>query len=207
MLKYLSVILLSVLVSCGNNDTGEKVGVEYNLIRPSAGIYEVFEKGVSKEKVNGNYFEKNEFRNGKLVKIERYDKSGKLTEDLGVPAVTAFEYDGNGRVKFVRYFDKSEKAAETPKFHYSVIEYVYDSGGNVILEIYRDKNFDLLKVPKDESGKIKNTNFISPVLAYVYNGNKLTIKAFDEKFNLIKETTGKKPCIPFIDCGEQKPEK
>ncbi len=191
-----------LFISCGGGNIPVEKKVTYNLIRPSAGIYEVYKKNVEEKETRGSFFEKNIFDGNHLVKIERYDKSGKLTDELFIPAITTFEYDQSGKVKYVKYFDKAGKPAETPKFNYSVIEYVYDSAGRVILEIYRDKNFELLSVPYNKDGGIADINFIAPVLAYLYNDTELTIKAFDKNFNLIKESKGKKPCVPFIDCGE-----
>ena len=72
----------------------------------------------------------------------------------------------------------------------------------MILEIYRDKNNRLLTIPKDFDEKLLNNSFLPPVLAYVYTDGKTIIKAFDKNFTFLKETTGKKPCIPFIDCGK-----
>lgn len=202
-IKLSAIVMILILVfSCSDENTGNKVKAVYNLIKPSAGIYEVFAKNVDKDKIKGNFYEKQIFENNRLVKIERYNKKGDLTDGLFVPAITVFEYDKDGKVKFVRYLDKNGNAANTPQFGYSVIEYVYGPDGKVIMEIYRDKNFNLLNVPRDENGNIKNVDFISPVLVYLYNGNILKIKAFDKNFNLIKETEGDKPCIPFIDCGE-----
>lgn len=203
-LKFVLITLLTVIlaVSCVKNNEQQNQNVKYNLVRPSAGIYEVYKKNVKEQETAGNYFEKNFYENDKLLKIERYDKNGNLTDELFIPAITKFEYDNSGKVKYVKYFGKNGRPAETPKFGYSSIEYIYDGKGRVIIEIYRNRNFDLLSVPITESGEIKNENFISPVLAYIYNGKDLTIKAFDKNFNLIKETKGKKPCVPFIDCGE-----
>ncbi len=204
-MKFINVVLIMITVflsSCGTQKKGTEMKTVYNLIKPSAGIYEVYKKNVKEQETAGNYFEKNFYENDKLLKIERYDKNGNLTDELFIPAITKFEYDNSGKVKYVKYFGKNGRPAETPKFGYSSIEYIYDGKGRVIIEIYRNKNFNLLSVPRTESGEIKNKNFISPVLAYIYNGKDLTIKAFDKNFNLIKETKGKKPCVPFIDCGE-----
>ncbi len=200
---FTAILPVFIIASCKTNKSNEEnTDVKFNLIKPSSGIYAVIEKNVPESKTVNHYFEKNTFEKNKLIKVERFDKSGKLTDGLFVPAVTAFEYDAQNRVKYLRYFDKVGRPALNPKFNYSSVEYIYNNAGRVIVEIYRDKDFKLLKVPKDNSGKIKQNGFIAPVLAYIYNNKNLLIKAFDENFNLIKETTGQKPCIPFIDCGE-----
>lgn len=61
---------------------------------------------------------------------------------------------------------------------------------------------EFLKLPPHYQNNITLQNFLSPILTYEYKNNKVFVKAFDENFNLLKETEGNKPCIPFIDCGE-----
>lgn len=197
------ILFASVLSSCGSNEPNvKKSKVVFNIIQPSAGIYAIVEKNVPESKTTNHYFEKNTYENNKLVKIERFDKSGKLTDSLFIPAVTTFKYDSQNRVVYLHYYDKNRKIASHPKFNYSTVEYIYDDQGRVIMEIYRDKNNRLLNVPKDENGKLVGGDFLPPVLAYVYTDGKTIIKAFDKNFSFLKETTGKKPCIPFIDCGK-----
>ncbi len=70
------------------------------------------------------------------------------------------------------------------------------------MEFYKDVNSKFLEIPKDSTGKIIYKNFISPILSFEYLKNKIKIKAFDKNLNLLKESIGNKPCIPFIDCGE-----
>ena len=197
------ILFASVLSSCGSEENKQSdLKVVFNILQPSAGIYAIVEKDVPNEKITNQYFEKNTYENNKLVKIERFDKSGKLTDSLFIPAVTTFKYDSQNRVVYLHYYDKNRKIASHPKFNYSTIEYIYDEKGRVILEIYRDKNNRLLTIPKDFDEKLLNNSFLPPVLAYVYTDGKTIIKAFDKNFTFLKETTGKKPCIPFIDCGD-----
>ena len=70
------------------------------------------------------------------------------------------------------------------------------------MEIYRDSKSRFLKVPCDMNGKIIKQDFLAPIITYQYLDDKLRIKAFDQNFNLLKEVIGNKPCIPFIDCGD-----
>ncbi len=197
------ILFASVLSSCGSEENKQSdLKVVFNILQPSADIYAIVEKDVPNTKTTNQYFEKNTFENNKLVKIERFDKSGKLTDSLFIPAVTTFKYDSQNRVVYLNYYDKNRKIASHPKFNYSTIEYIYDEKGRVILEIYRDKNNRLLTIPKDFDEKLLNNSFLPPVLAYVYTDGKTIIKAFDKNFTFLKETTGKKPCIPFIDCGD-----
>jgi len=197
------LLFTSLLSSCENSESNvNNLKVVFNIVQPSAGIYAIVEKNVPESKTANQYFEKNTYVNGKLIKIERFGKSGKLTDSLFIPAITTFKYDSQNRVVYLRYYDKNRKIASHPKFNYSTVQYIYDEQGRVILEIYRDKNNRLLTVPKDLDGKLLNNSFLPPVLAYVYTDGKTIIKAFDQHFTFLKEMTGKKPCIPFIDCGD-----
>lgn len=196
------LLFISLLSSCERSESNvNNLKVVFNIVQPSAGIYAVVEKNVPESKTANQYFEKNTYVNGKLIKIERFGKSGKLTDSLFIPAITTFKYDSQNRVEYLRYYDKTRKVASHPKFNYSTVQYIYDEQERVILEIYRDKNNRLLTVPKDLDGKLLDNSFLPPVLAYVYTGGKTITKAFDKNFTFLKETTGKKPCIPFIDCG------
>ena len=102
----------------------------------------------------------------------------------------------------MRYFDKDGRKWEDDVFGYWSVEYIYDEKDRVRMEIYRDAESRFLEVPRDNSGNIAKINFLAPVLSYEYIDNKLRIKALDQNFNLLKEVLGDKPCIPFIDCGE-----
>jgi len=70
------------------------------------------------------------------------------------------------------------------------------------MEIYRDAESKFLEVPRNINGEIVKKDFLAPVLTYEYLDDKLRIKALDKNFNLLKEVVGDKPCVPFIDCGE-----
>ena len=208
LLSIIFCLVMGLLPGCVQKDDspdeekGKDTKVVYNLIEPNAGIYAVIEKNVDPSQITGRYYEKSYYRNFNLIKIERYDKTGKLNDDLSVSAVTEFEYDSFNRVRFVRYFDKMGKRS-TDKFRrFWCIEYIYDELGRVIMEIYRDKEYKLMTVPVDAAGKIQNVEFIPPVLVYKYADDEvITIMAFDEEFNLLKTVKGSRPCIPFIDCG------
>lgn len=204
-IKHISILLiLFMLTNCApkSNNSEIKNRIQYNLIQPENGIYVITEKNVE-EKQTGNFdYEKVYYENDKTVKIERYNKKGNLTDNFSVAAITNFEYDPNGNVKFIKYYDKNNSPAEDDLFGYWSIEYVYDEQNRVKMEIYRDAESKFLTVPRDNSGEIAKINFISPVLTYEYIGDRIKIKALDKNFNLLKEVYGDKPCIPFIDCGE-----
>lgn len=199
----LSILFISLLSGCIKEvkKTTDN-NVKYNLIEPGNGIYAIIEKNVSEDKVKNNFYEKNYFDKKLLVKIERYNKSSELTDELSVAALTMFEYNSDKKVKQIKYFDKLNQKAVDEDFGYHSIEYIYDEFGRVRMEIYRNANSEFLKIPRDDSGNIAKINFLSPVLTYEYIGNELRIKALDQNFNLLKEVVGDKPCVPFIDCGE-----
>jgi hypothetical protein len=176
--------------------------VIYNIIEPGNGIYVIAEKNVRKEELQNKSYEAIHMQTDRILKIERFNHQGKLSDNFSVAAVTKFEYDSNGRVKYLRYFDKDGNPGINTEFGYSSIEYIYDDQNRVIMEIYRDANSKLLEIPRDNSGDIAKVNFLSPILAYEYVGNELKIKALDKNLNLLKEVYGDKPCVPFIDCGE-----
>lgn len=204
-IKSLTLLIgLLLLSSCRSKiDNSEIIGrVQYNLIQPGNGIYAITKKNVEEELTNNFDYEKIFYKKNKVIKIERYNKNGNLTDDFSVSAITKFEYDITGNVKIIKYFDRNGKPAENEMFGYWSIEYIYDEQHRVRMEIYRDSESKFLTVPRNNSGEIAKINFISPVLTYEYIGDNLKIKALDKNFNLLKEVYGDKPCIPFIDCGE-----
>ena len=207
MIKYfITIISLSLMLNgCKEDSSKEFVNqtrIQYNIIEPGNGIYVIKKKGLNKDEVEGENFEAVYFDRENIVKVERHDKNGKLTDDFSVAAITSFEYDDSNRVKYLRYFDKNGNNWEDNIFGYWSIEYIYDEIGRVRMEIYRDAKSKFLKVPRDNMGNIAKVNFIAPVLTYEYLEEGIKIKALDQNFNLLKEIVGDKPCIPFIDCGE-----
>lgn len=203
-MKLLILLLIGfVFLSTGcESENSENTIVKFNLVKPGNGIYVVTEKNVEKERINNSAHEKIYYNSNRIAKVERYGNNGNLTDDFSVAATTVFEYDSDNNVKMIKYFDKYGKKAEDELFGYWSIEYIYDEQGRVRMEIYRDADSKFLTVPRDNSGKIAKIDFISPVLTYEYVDDKLKIKALDKNFNLLKEVFGDKPCIPFIDCGE-----
>ena len=202
-LIFTSILLFSLLSGCIKQvKKTESNNVKYNIIEPGNGIYAVVEKDVSEDKLKNNFYEKIYFNKELPIKIERYNKSAELTDELSVSAITMFEYDSDNKVKRVKYFNKLKQKSEDEDFGYHSIEYIYDELGRVRMEIYRNANSEFLKVPRDNSGNIAKVDFLSPVLTYEYIDDKLRIKALDQNFNLLKEVLGDKPCVPFIDCGE-----
>jgi len=175
----------------------------YNLVEPTATLYEILKKDVGIDETRDHFYEKIYLVDSSIVKIEVYDDDNDLYDDPNYFAIKKYSYDDFGRIKFVKYYNKNNERAEDNFGKYWLIEYLYDSNGRIILELYRDKNFNLIKAPRTESGKIADKDFIAPALAYSYeDDNRLLIKAFDENFNLLKEEYGSRPCIPFIDCGK-----
>ena len=201
---FLSFLIIVTTFSCSNKEElDNKINeVQFNLIQPQNGIYVILKRNALKYEINDNYYEKITLQNNLPIKIERFDKQGKLTDELSTPAVTAFEYNSNNNVKYLRYFDKNGNNAQDELFGYWSIEYIYDELNRVRMEIYRDSENKFLRVPRDDSGNIAKINFLSPVLTYEYINDKIKIKALDQNFNLLKEVLGDKPCVPFIDCGE-----
>ena len=202
LLNFLFLTFLSSCIKQNGTSHSRNYNVKYSIIKPGNGIYEIIKKDVSEIKVKNNPYEKKYFKENRIIKIERYDSKGKLTDNFSVPAITKFEYDSDNHIKFVKYFNKKNLKAVDNIFGYWSIEYIYDEKDRVTMEIYRDKESKFLKVPKDENGLIVKKDFLAPFLTYQYLGDKLRIKAFDENFNFLKEVIGNKPCVPFIDCGE-----
>jgi len=203
--KYLLLSMLFILLFSSCIKEVKKTtdnNVKYNLIEPGNGIYAIVEKDVAEDKLENNFYEKVYFDKKLLVKIERYNKSSELTDELSVAAITMFEYGSDKKVKRLKYFNSKNQKAVDEDFGYHSIEYIYDELGRVRMEIYRNAKSQFLKVPRDDSGNIAKVDFLSPVLTYEYVGDKLKIKALDQNFNLLKEVVGDKPCVPFIDCGE-----
>ena len=199
----LSVILFISSCKCNSTkDTNLDNYIKYNIVEPGNGIYVITKKDVPYKDIVNNAHEAIYYENNKVIKIERYNNVGKLTDNFSVAAITSFEYDLEGNVKYIKYFDKNGSPAEDELFGYWSIEYIYDDQDRVRMEIYRDSDSKFLTVPRDNTGEIAKINFIAPVLTYEYLDDKLKIKALDRNFNLLKEVYGDKPCIPFIDCGE-----
>ena len=205
MLKMVLLLLAFIFTvsSCSIDEkNNSNSSVKYNIIEPGNGIYAIIEKNVNKSKTDNKNFETVYYQNNKIVRIERYNSAGILTDEFAVAAVTVLEYNTQGNVKYLKYFDKNGNHSEDEVFGYWSIEYIYDEQNKVRMEIYRDKDSKFLEVPRDNSGNIAKVNFLSPILTYEYSDDKLIIKALDQNFNLLKEVYGEKPCVPFIDCGE-----
>lgn len=202
LLNLLFLIFLSSCIKQNGTSYTRNNNVVYNIIKPGNGIYAIIKKNVPENEVKNKPYEKKYFKENKIVKIERYNAKGKLTDNFSVPAITKFEYDSDNHIKFVRYFNKENQRAIDNNFGYWSIEYIYDEQDRVVMEIYRDSKSRFLKVPRDMNGKIIKQDFLAPIITYQYLDDKLRIKAFDQNFNLLKEVIGNKPCIPFIDCGE-----
>ncbi len=200
---FITAIIILLTILCTNKEIRDtSYQVKYNIIEPGKGIYAIVEKDVTKTKTKNNNFETVYYDDDKLVKIERYDKSEKLSDKFDVAAVTQLEYNFDGNVKYLKYFDKNGNRSEDEIFGYWSVEYIYDEQNRVRMEIYRDANSKFLEVPRDNSGDIAKVNFLSPILTYEYIDDQIIIKALDQNFNLLKEVYGDKPCVPFIDCGE-----
>jgi len=202
--KFTLIISLMLTISCSetmNNDEQPYL-ISYNLIEHGNDIYAIKQKDVDYKMTSGKNYEAVYWTGDKVIKIERYDENGNLSDEFSVAAVTSFEYDNEDRVKYLRYFDKNGEKWEDDVFGYWSVEYIYDEKNRVRMEIYRDSESKFLGVPRDNSGNIAKINFLAPVLTYEYIEDKLRIKALDQNFNLLKEVLGEKPCIPFIDCGE-----
>lgn len=205
MLREVLLLLAFIFTvsSCSTDENNNlNSSLKYNIIEPGNGIYAIIEKNVNKSKTENKNFETVYYQDDKILKIERYNTAGILTDEFDVAAVTVFEYNTQGNVKYLKYFDKNGNHSEDEVFGYWSIEYVYDEQNRVRMEIYRDKDSKFLEVPRDNSGNIAKLNFLSPILTYEYSDDTLIIKALDENFNLLKEVYGDKPCVPFIDCGE-----
>jgi len=207
MKRFILIIALFTVIifACtekSNTNELSKDEVIFNIIEPGNGIYVIAVKNVNQQELQNKNYEAIHKQNDRILKIERYNNKGNLSDDFSVAAVTKFEYDSNGHVKYLKYFNKDGKPGINSEFGYSSIEYIYDDQNRVIMEIYRDVNSKLLEIPRDNLGDIAKVNFLSPILAYEYVGDELKIKALDKNLNLLKEVYGDKPCVPFIDCGE-----
>lgn len=201
--KLFGLLFLFFLAGCNCNKDANLIDyTKYNIVEPGNGIYAITKKDVQQKEILNRAHEVIFYKNNNISKIERYSAEGKLTDNFSVAAITIFEYDSEGNVKFIKYFDKNASPAEDELFGYWSIEYIYDEQNRVRMEIYRDADSKFLTVPRDNKGDIAKINFIAPVLTYEYVNDKLKIKALDKNFNLLKEVIGDKPCIPFIDCGE-----
>jgi hypothetical protein len=202
--KFLiTAIIILLAIQCNEKElSNTNYKVKYNIIEPGNGIYAIVEKDVNKTNAINSNSEAVYYDADKIVKIERYNKSGELTDEFDVAAVTQLEYNLDGNVKYLKYFDKIGNKSEDEIFGYWSVEYIYDEQNRVRMEIYRDADSKFLEVPRDNSGNIAKVNFLSPILTYEYTNDQIIIKALDQNFNLLKEVNGDKPCVPFIDCGE-----
>ncbi|MDX1700685.1 MAG: hypothetical protein R3250_08715, partial [Melioribacteraceae bacterium] len=159
MIKYtLTIMMLGLLLLGCEEDTireiADQTTIEYNIIEPANGIYVIKNKDLSKSEVEGENYEAVYYNGDNIIRVERYDKDGKLTDDFFVAAVTSLEYDDSSRVKYLRYFDKDGKRWEDNTFGYWSIEYIYDENNQVRMEIYRDAESKFLEVPRDNKGNI-----------------------------------------------------
>lgn len=209
MINIFNKLLLTLLIistGCDFNpktNNSEDVNISYNLITPGSGIYAITDKNIRPNKIEGKNYEKVYRDENGIIKIERYNQRGELSDNFSVPAITLFEYDNENNVKYIKYYSSNGNPAENETFGYWSVEYIYDELNRVRMEIYRDSNSKFLTVPRDEMGNIADLDFIAPFISYEYLRNDIRIKAFDQNFNLLKAKIGEKPCIPFIDCGDE----
>lgn len=196
------MIFSILLISCSESNNSINEFEKYNLIESGSGIYSIIKKDVSKELLQNKSFEKLIYQDSLLIKIERYDSTGSLSDNFSVPAITEFTYNRDKMISTLTYFDRNRNKAKDELFGFHSIHYVYDNQKRVKAEFYKDIDGKFLHIPKNIDGDIAKINFIPPILTYEYVEDNIIIKAFDSNFNLLKETNGQKPCIPFIDCGE-----
>lgn len=197
-MRYIVLLFLISLLGCTKSvPEKEESDVRYNLIQPLESIYKIVKSNVTSDEIPGKYFEKEYFLNRNLVKIERYDQNGQLTDELGTPAISVFEYDQDDNLKFFRYYNKFGRKAEDKKLKFWSKEIIRSSSSTVI-EFYSDTTGNLLTLPSESESQ---SNHIAPVIVYIETPEGTLIKAFDSEFNLLSEEYGEKPCIPFIDCG------
>ncbi|NJN77280.1 MAG: hypothetical protein HC803_02270 [Saprospiraceae bacterium] len=142
------------------------------LMNTSKGYHSENEVLVDADLVKHSYY-----NNNQLVAQRNYTLDGDLTIDDAGIAIYEYEYNENGDITKVLYFDENKNAAQAAYAGPAMIQYEYDANGNRTKATYFDKYYNLLDLG------------IS-IIEYTYNdANHLTLeKRFNANKELVSET-------------------
>lgn len=117
------------------------------------------------------------FQDELLIAQRNYTIDGELTSDDAGIAIYEYEYDENGNLTKVQYFDENRIAAQAAFAGPAMIKYEYDANGNKTKATYFDKYYNLLDLG------------IS-IIEYTYNAENhlLLEKRYNSNNELVSET-------------------
>jgi hypothetical protein len=117
------------------------------------------------------------YKNNLLVAQRNYTIDGELTSDDAGISIYEYQYNENGDVTKVQYFDEDKVATQAAFAGPAMIQYEYDSNRNRTKATYFDKYYNLLDLG------------IS-IIKYVYDDNNrlLTEKRYNSSKELVSET-------------------
>lgn len=194
--------------------------VAYDILDKSSCLYPIKKTNVSYDAVQKKFYQQRIYIDSKLTRIEQYDSVGNLFDNIYSNAIIEYEYENN-KVHFLRFYDKNRDRAEYNFGGYWSMEFLYDSEGKIIKEIFRNKKNELMKhhiqnkhKEKDEDeeedgskekenkeGELLDEEEIHPAfIEFKYAGERILIREYTDRNKLISEHEGQMPCIPYIDC-------
>jgi YD repeat-containing protein len=117
------------------------------------------------------------YQNKLLVAQRNYTIDGELTSDNAGISIYEYEYDENGNLLKVQYFDEDRDATQAAFAGPAMIQYEYDVNGNKTKATYFDKYYNLLDLG------------IS-IIEYIYDSNNyLTLeKRYSSDNELVSQT-------------------
>jgi YD repeat-containing protein len=142
-----------------------------DLVNTSKGYHAENEISSEADLVKRSYYQ-----NDLLVAQRNYTIDGDLTSDDAGISIYEYDYDENGNLLKVQYFDENREATQAAFAGPAMIQYEYDATGNKTKATYFDKYYNLLDLG------------ISTV-EYIYNNNHLVMeKRYNSKNELVSET-------------------
>lgn len=189
--------------------------VAYDILEKNSCLYPIKKRNVAQQAVQGKFYQKRIFVDSNLIRIEQRDSVGNLFDNIYTNSIMEFEYENN-KVRFLKNYDKNHNKVEYNYGGYWSIEFVYDTEGKIIKEIFRNKKNELMKhqIPnkhkekdeyeEDDGRKEKEEREgeeIQPAyIEFKYAGERILIREYTDRNKLISEHEGQMPCIPYIDC-------
>ncbi len=176
---------------------GQDIINRYDIISLTSSEYKVIEMDVVYSDTNGKYYRHLIYKDSLLVEIKHIDRAGNLFENEYFPAIVRIKYDNYRRVSLISFFNKDDKTSIDNFRLFSSIEYLYNRNNQILIEIYRDKNDNLIQ--SDINGVI---DVYPAIKVYEYKSNEVYITDYNECFKELGTYNSKYfPKYPFIsDC-------
>jgi hypothetical protein len=169
--------------------------IKYDLLTETDSEFEVNKLDVDSSEVVGNFFRIRVFDDKRLVKIEFRDKIGDLIDNIYTPAIIKYKYDIRKKISSIEFLDKNKQQSEDEFGGHCSIQYIYNNEGKILLEIFRNKKYNLINASENYS-----LNLQGAIRRYLHLKDSIIRYDYDENMKLLKEfKNASLPNIPFID--------